>query len=58
VALLLRPARHVLGTDIAGKYLAAADLGQRIVTGRALPLLPSHCSDGTVTLFSIKAASA
>ncbi|MNV85317.1 hypothetical protein D3C71_1792630 [compost metagenome] len=25
---------------------------------RALPLLPSHCSDGTVTLFSIRAANA
>ncbi|MNQ56302.1 hypothetical protein D3C85_704220 [compost metagenome] len=28
VALLLRPARHVLGADVAGKYLAAAHLGQ------------------------------
>ncbi|MNZ41193.1 hypothetical protein D3C78_587390 [compost metagenome] len=47
VALLLRPARHVLGADVAGKDLAAADLGQGIVTGARLaivaePLLGRH----------------
>ncbi|MNV49757.1 hypothetical protein D3C71_1417220 [compost metagenome] len=33
-------------------------LDKASLRARALPLLPSHCSDGTVTLFSIKAASA
>ena len=32
VALLLGPARHVLGTNVAGKHLAAADFRQGIVT--------------------------
>ena len=32
VALLLGPARHVLGSNVAGKHLAAADFRQGIVT--------------------------
>ena len=32
VALLLRPAGHVPGADIAGEHLVAADLGQGVVT--------------------------
>ena len=47
VALLLRPARHVLGADVAGKDFAAADFRQGIVTRARLavvaePLLGRH----------------
>ncbi|CAH0646197.1 hypothetical protein PSNVIR_00477 [Pseudomonas sp. Nvir] len=39
MALLHRPARHVLGTDVAGEHLVAADLGQRIVTETRLAVM-------------------
>ncbi|MNF39425.1 hypothetical protein D3C84_203940 [compost metagenome] len=39
VALLLRPAGHVLGADVAGEYLAAADLGQGVVAKTRLAVV-------------------
>ncbi|MNE55797.1 hypothetical protein D3C80_1506550 [compost metagenome] len=39
VALLLRPAGHVLGADVAGEYLAAADLGQGVVAKTRLAIV-------------------
>jgi len=39
VALPGRPARHVLGADVAGKDLVAADLGERVVTKTRLAVM-------------------
>ncbi len=39
MALLRGPARHVLGTDVAGEHLVATDLGQGVVTETCLAIM-------------------